>query len=121
MEEYKFRAIHKHDKAKIMFYLKWVEEKNDMYFVAESDPECMYNMGHVFHDKDWIVEPGIDKVDMHGEDIFKGDIIKYIKYTCTVKYKNGHYYLDTQKGIFWFSDMPTSSMLEIIGTIHDKK
>lgn len=57
--------------------------------------------------------------DIEGNYIFENDIIKYLDYICEVKYKNGGFYLDTGKGIFFFYDM-ANVMLEIIGNKFDE-
>lgn len=131
--EYKFRAIYKPDKAKIMFYLKWLEEENDMFFVSEDDPELRYPMSFVFHDDDWIVEQGIGQADKNGKELFQGDkimnmgsrigIVLYYDHMC---YYNVVDEFEYNQGITGNSDMINNPgdgwMLyecEKIGTIHD--
>jgi len=85
-----YRALYKTDKSKTMFYMKWIEELNNMMFVSEKDQECMYELGHVFHDDDWIKMEATGL--KNGKDIYEGDIVEI----------DEHYYADSliKKGIY---------------------
>lgn len=132
----KYRAWDKKNKEMLYTYNDWEDDSKKVTFNRIYAPTFGSHILEISYSEDLtLYDISIEVIescvamqftglyDKNGKEIYESDIVKYGKWSCIVKYKNGSFILecinfDNEGDFFYFADM-SNNLLEIIGNIFE--